>query len=262
MSNSKIYAKSIYESINNNFKLLDALVKECNELNIAIDEYYQAKNELNLDIDAVVKNKKLYEKKYKDSLKKLYEKEQNLKPYVCDGYNTLEPLTIGIFGEWGSGKTRLLREIKYYVLYKQESIKKDWEQKEAQDDIPAPLQIPIFFNAWRFEKDEHIIIPLFQTMLSELEKYDYIDSIKVIKQKLQILLISLIKNLQIPKDFDISKLLSGDFKLSVLGSFFNFAGVFDSFSKAEQESNYNYLLEQILQSGRLESVYVQIPQWL
>ena len=264
MSDSKRYAESIYESINNNFKLLDTLVQECSELSTTIEAYYQAKNELNLDIDKVVKDKAEFEQKYRDSLKNLYVKEQTLKPYVCDGYNTLEPLTVGLFGEWGSGKTRILREIKNHTIKRQDLAKRDWElrAKIEGEGVPMPLQIPIFFNAWRFEKDEHIIIPLFQTMLSELEKYDYIDSIKVIKQKLQILLISLIKNLQIPKDFDISKLLSGDFKLSVLGSFFNFAGVFDSFSKAEQESNYNYLLEQILQSGRLESVYVQIPQWL
>ena len=127
MSDSKIYAKSIYESINNNFKLLDALVKECNELEEIIKRYYQAKNELNLDIDKVYKDTDEFKQKYNESLKNLYEKEQTLKPYVCDGYNTLEPLTVRLFGEWGSGKTRLLREIKYYVLSVQESIKKDWE---------------------------------------------------------------------------------------------------------------------------------------
>ena len=94
-------------------------MQECSELKDTIGTYYQAKNELNLDIDKVYKDKEEFEEKYRDSLKALYNKEQTLKPYVCDGYNTLEPLTVGLFGEWGSGKTRLLREIKNRALLSQ-----------------------------------------------------------------------------------------------------------------------------------------------
>ena len=60
-------------------------------------------------------------------------------------------LTIGIFGEWGSGKSKLLAEIK-------DSFKED-------DKI-----IPIWFNAWRFEKEEHIIIPMLKSAFYEIEK--------------------------------------------------------------------------------------------
>jgi predicted KAP-like P-loop ATPase len=60
-------------------------------------------------------------------------------------------LTIGIFGEWGSGKSKLLAEIK-------DSFKDD-------DKI-----IPIWFNAWRFEKEEHIIIPMLKSAFYEIEK--------------------------------------------------------------------------------------------
>jgi len=264
MSDSKKYAESIYQSINSNFSLFDTVVENCNELVEYIEKYYQAKNELNSDIDTVYKNKEVFKEKYQNALIELYKKEQELQAYSCDGYNSLEPLTVGLFGEWGSGKTRLLKEIKNQVIQKQERTKKIWEEKQQAELNPSPLQIPIFFNAWRFEKDEHIIIPLFQTMLSELEKYDYIDSIKVIKQKLQILLISIVKNLQMPKDFDISKIFSKDFKLSALGGFFNIGSIFKSFTEQEQEQEkeHSYLLEQILQSGRLESVYVQIPKWI
>ena len=58
-------------------------------------------------------------------------------------------LTIGIFGEWGSGKSKLLAEIK-------DSFKDD-------DKI-----IPIWFNAWRFEKEEHIIIPMLKSAFYEI----------------------------------------------------------------------------------------------
>lgn len=49
---------------------------------------------------------------------------------------------VGIFGGWGSGKTTLMSAI-------QESIQRE-----------APETIVVTFNAWRFEKEEHLIIPL------------------------------------------------------------------------------------------------------
>ena len=67
-------------------------------------------------------------------------------------------LTIGIFGEWGSGKSRLLAEIK-------DSFKED-------DKI-----IPIQFNAWRFEKEEHIIIPMLKSAFYEIEKNKKVSTI-------------------------------------------------------------------------------------
>jgi KAP family P-loop domain len=48
---------------------------------------------------------------------------------------------IGIFGDWGSGKTTLMRAIKAHV-----------EQQTSA--------LPVWFNAWRYEKEEHLIVPL------------------------------------------------------------------------------------------------------
>src|SRR5215213_8545114 len=47
---------------------------------------------------------------------------------------------IGIFGGWGSGKTTLMQAI------------------EARLD--DNLTIPVWFTAWRYEKEEHLIVPL------------------------------------------------------------------------------------------------------
>jgi len=56
----------------------------------------------------------------------------------------------------------------------QEARKARWQSTPNPDiDTVETLTVPIF-NAWRFEKDEHIIIPLFKTLLSELDNYDYI----------------------------------------------------------------------------------------
>ena len=65
--------------------------------------------------------------------------------------NTTTPLTIGIFGEWGSGKTSLMR-----------LMKKEVEKKE---NVAA-----VWFNAWQYEKEEHLIVPLVATINKELDK--------------------------------------------------------------------------------------------
>ena len=54
---------------------------------------------------------------------------------------------IGIFGGWGSGKTTLMRAI----------------EKQLDDKI-----VSVWFNAWRYEKEEHLIIPLLDTLRDAL----------------------------------------------------------------------------------------------
>ena len=50
---------------------------------------------------------------------------------------------IGIFGGWGSGKTTLMQAI-----------------EERLDRAPC---VPVRFSAWRYEKEEHLILPLLDT---------------------------------------------------------------------------------------------------
>jgi hypothetical protein len=56
---------------------------------------------------------------------------------------------IGIFGDWGSGKTTLMRAIE--------------RQLRADDTIVA-----VWFNAWRYEREEHLIVPLLDTLRDAL----------------------------------------------------------------------------------------------
>ena len=60
------------------------------------------------------------------------------------------PFTIGVFGEWGTGKTSLMRMI---------------EQKLAGDDV-----VTVWFNAWQYEKEENPIVPLVGTIIQEIER--------------------------------------------------------------------------------------------
>ncbi len=57
--------------------------------------------------------------------------------------------TIGIFGGWGTGKTTLMKMMK----------------KKLDDEGEAT----VWFNPWEYEKEEHLIIPLLQTINFELK---------------------------------------------------------------------------------------------
>ena len=69
--------------------------------------------------------------------------------------------TIGIYGDWGSGKTTLLK-----------SIHQDIDKNK--DKNTNALCIPVWFNPWRYENEEHIVIPLLlqiqQTLSKALDK--------------------------------------------------------------------------------------------
>ncbi len=64
---------------------------------------------------------------------------------------TAGPFTIGIFGEWGSGKTSLMGLI-------QERLKED------------PNIFPVWMTAWRFEREQYPLIPILANILQELEE--------------------------------------------------------------------------------------------
>jgi len=55
---------------------------------------------------------------------------------------------VGIFGDWGSGKTTLMKAI---------------EKRVASDKT-----VSVWFNAWRYEKEEHLIVPLLDTLRDDL----------------------------------------------------------------------------------------------
>lgn len=67
--------------------------------------------------------------------------------------DTSDPITVGIFGKWGTGKTSMMRLIMNKI-----------EQKSNV--------VPVWFKAWQYEKEEHLIVPLIDTITRELDKKD------------------------------------------------------------------------------------------
>ena len=61
------------------------------------------------------------------------------------------PFTVGVFGEWGTGKTSLMRLV----------------ERELKGDKNV---VTVWFNAWRYEKEEHPIVPLVATLIRTLER--------------------------------------------------------------------------------------------
>jgi len=55
---------------------------------------------------------------------------------------------IGIFGGWGSGKTTLMQAV--------------------ESNLPPDRAVPVRFSAWRYEKEEHLILPLLDTIRDAL----------------------------------------------------------------------------------------------
>lgn len=67
---------------------------------------------------------------------------------------TRGPFTIGVFGEWGMGKTSLMRLISHEVKL----------HNTSHSTI-----IPVWFNAWMFEKVEYPAIPLIKSVVEALK---------------------------------------------------------------------------------------------
>ena len=62
------------------------------------------------------------------------------------------PFTIGIFGGWGVGKTSLMRLV---------------DQSLAADDNV----LRVWFNAWRYDQEEHPIVPLVAAILATIQEH-------------------------------------------------------------------------------------------
>jgi formylglycine-generating enzyme required for sulfatase activity len=69
------------------------------------------------------------------------------------GFST--PFCIGIYGKWGTGKTSFMHLL----------------QNKLGEDGDPPHVVPVWFNPWRYEKEEHLIIPFLKTIEQSIDKY-------------------------------------------------------------------------------------------
>ncbi|MDI9333468.1 MAG: SUMF1/EgtB/PvdO family nonheme iron enzyme [Cytophagales bacterium] len=75
-----------------------------------------------------------------------------------------DPLVVGIFGEWGAGKSKLLS----LLQDKANKALKD-QQKNRQADKGFGLTVPVFFQPWKYEYEEHLHVPLMMHIVVALQ---------------------------------------------------------------------------------------------
>ncbi|HEX6097889.1 MAG TPA: P-loop NTPase fold protein [Thermoanaerobaculia bacterium] len=72
----------------------------------------------------------------------------------------IAPLTVGIFGSWGSGKTSLMQMLRAHID----------ARTPADADDGQPKVVTLWFNAWKYEGKEEIQSALIHAVLRELIK--------------------------------------------------------------------------------------------
>jgi formylglycine-generating enzyme required for sulfatase activity len=81
------------------------------------------------------------------------DKDQSGKPLGDD------PLVIGIFGEWGAGKSHLLK-----LVYQraQEQSARDIAARvlNASSKLPLTVTVPVMFQPWKYEHEPHLHVPM------------------------------------------------------------------------------------------------------
>ena len=101
--------------------------------------------------------------------------QEHFKGSDADSERKGEAFVVGVFGEWGSGKSTVLN-----------AIGAAFDNKPATQDphnaaAPSDVTLKVEFNAWRFEREEHLLIPLLKIIQRTLD--DYIESLRGIEPK-------------------------------------------------------------------------------
>lgn len=73
---------------------------------------------------------------------------------------TTGPFTIGVYGGWGQGKTSLLKHAKDLLD----------RRSERTSNRLYPQVVTVFFNAWRYEREPHPIVPLVATIADAVQR--------------------------------------------------------------------------------------------
>jgi formylglycine-generating enzyme required for sulfatase activity len=86
------------------------------------------------------------------------DKDKNGKQALGD-----DPLVIGIFGEWGAGKSHLLKLV--YRLAQDQSALDIADRvlrasTHVEGELPLTVTVPVMFQPWKYEHEPHLHVPL------------------------------------------------------------------------------------------------------
>lgn len=70
-----------------------------------------------------------------------------------------DAFVVSVYGEWGIGKTRCLRSIEAHF-----NAALDRAIADAREATPDAVVVPVFFDPWQYEHEEHLVVPLLKTI--------------------------------------------------------------------------------------------------
>ena len=70
-----------------------------------------------------------------------------------------DPLVVGLYGEWGAGKSHLLKLI--YQRAQEQSARDITERVfAAPSNKTLTITVPVMFQPWKYEHEEHLHVPI------------------------------------------------------------------------------------------------------
>jgi formylglycine-generating enzyme required for sulfatase activity len=75
-----------------------------------------------------------------------------------------DPLVVGIFGEWGAGKSKLLSLVRERAMGHLEEL-----QETRNSNVGFELTVPVFFQPWKYEHEPHLHVPMIMHITAALK---------------------------------------------------------------------------------------------
>lgn len=181
-----------------------------------------------------------------------------LKEIVLD--KSMLPTSIGIFGNWGYGKSSLM-------LLMEKEINEEITKQVDEENNPRILQIR--FNGWQYESYETTKYSLIQVLLDSVEKYlsdnrDVFDKIDIILKRINLLKLGvlLLKKYvwdKIPNAIKSNLPTADDLKKCVgVDDITKFQNEFQNEHTSLFVTKFRTLLESIVEEAKFDSIIVYI----
>lgn len=181
-----------------------------------------------------------------------------LKEIVLD--KSMLPTSIGIFGNWGYGKSSLM-------LLMEKEINEEITKQVAEENSPRILQVR--FNGWQYESYETTKYSLIQVLLDSVEKYlsdnrDIFDKLDIILKRINLLKLGvlLLKKYvwdKIPNAIKSNLPTADDLKKCVgVDDITKFQNEFQNEHTSLFVTKFRTLLESIVEDAKFDSIIVYI----
>lgn len=181
-----------------------------------------------------------------------------LKEIVLD--KSMLPTSIGIFGNWGYGKSSLM-------LLMEKEINEEITKQVAEENNPRILQVR--FNGWQYESYETTKYSLIQVLLDSVEKYlsdnrDIFDKLDIILKRINLLKLGvlLLKKYvwdKIPNAIKSNLPQADDLKECIgVDDITKFQNEFQNEHTSLFVTKFRTLLESIVEEAKFDSIIVYI----